>query len=93
MSDWQVTADASKVSPHDFARSLGIRIRTPEEKAAEWRAKCERYADMIEDGGEYAVPPPCLRDARAIVEERRADAANERALRFLVNKEKQHEAQ
>ena len=84
--DTLVTADASQVSPRDFAQSLGLRILTPEQKAAEWRATCERYADAIERGNEWVVPPPCLRDAQAIVEERRADRDNERAIRFLMNR-------
>jgi hypothetical protein len=54
----------------EFARSLGLNIRTPEQKAAEWRAECERFADYIEAGKEWAVPPPYLWDARRIVEER-----------------------
>jgi hypothetical protein len=65
-----ITADARKVSPRDFAKSLGLRILTKEEKAAEWRAMCERFADLIEAGGEWGVPPPYLRDAMKIVEER-----------------------
>jgi hypothetical protein len=73
--DFLITAPANKVSGADFARSLGLNIRTKEQKAAEWQADCERYADMIERGGEWAVPPPCLWDARRIVQERakRAD--------------------
>lgn len=68
-----ITADARTTSPADFARSLGLRIRTPEQKAAEWRATCERYATSIENGFEALVPPPCLADARAIVAERAAN--------------------
>lgn len=75
--DRLILADAATVHPHDFARSLGLRIRTPEQKAAEWRQMCERYADAIENGFEALVPPPCLRDALAIVAERRAARAAE----------------
>lgn len=65
-----LTADASRTSGADFARSLGLRIRTKEQKAADWRADCERYADMIENGNEWGVPPPYLADARRIAEQR-----------------------
>ena len=60
-----IAADASQVSGADFARSLGIRVRTPAEREAEWRAEIEKFADMIERGNEWAVPCPCLADARA----------------------------
>jgi hypothetical protein len=53
-----------------FTRAFGHPPRTKAQIAAEWRAKCERYATSIENGFEALVPPPCLRDARKIVEER-----------------------
>jgi hypothetical protein len=66
-----IIANASKITPHDFARSIGIQIRTNEQKAADWQAEIEKYADAIEAGLEVLVPPPCLADARRIVEGRR----------------------
>jgi hypothetical protein len=42
-----ITADASQVSGADFARSLGLNIRTPEQKLAEWEAGVARYVAMI----------------------------------------------
>lgn len=72
MTDFLATAEASKVSGVDFARSLGLRIQTPEQKAADWQANCERYADAVERCNEALVPPPYLRDARRIVAERAA---------------------
>lgn len=62
-----ITADADKVSGAEFARSVGLRIRTKDERLAEWQEKIERYADMIEAGGGWSIPPPCLDAARALV--------------------------
>jgi hypothetical protein len=45
-----IIADASQDSPQDFARSLGLRIRTPEQKLAEWNAGVERYVELILSG-------------------------------------------
>lgn len=60
-----------EVSGREFyTRVFGHPPRTREQIEAEWNADCNRYADMIEDGGEWAVPPPCLADARRIVAER-----------------------
>jgi hypothetical protein len=53
-----------------FTRAFGHPPRTKEQIEAEWRERCERYATSIENGFEALVPPPCLRDARKIVEER-----------------------
>jgi hypothetical protein len=47
-----IIADATQVSPQDFARSLGLNIRTPEEKLAEWNAGVERYMELILSGVE-----------------------------------------
>lgn len=62
-----------------YARIFGHPPRTKEQKAAQWQARCEKYADMIERGGEWAVPPPCLRDARRIVQERAEQQLTETA--------------
>lgn len=53
--------------------AFGHYPRTKADREAEWRKECERFADMIEAGNEWAVPPPCRRDARAIVAERAAE--------------------
>jgi hypothetical protein len=53
VSDFLITADASKVSAADFARSLGLRIRTPEQKRADWDAKVEWYVGRILSGCEF----------------------------------------
>lgn len=60
-----------EVSDREFyTRAFGHPPRTKEQIAAEWRAKCEKAADAIENGLEGLVSPPLLRDARRIVEER-----------------------
>ena len=53
-----------------FTAIFGRPPRTKAGREADWRADCERYADMIENGAEWGVPPPYLYDARKIVEER-----------------------
>jgi hypothetical protein len=45
-----IIADASQVSPQDFARALGLNIRTPEQKLAEWNAGVQRYVELILSG-------------------------------------------
>jgi hypothetical protein len=45
-----VIADARTTSGADFARSLGLRIRTKEEKLADWEAGVERYIQLIRKG-------------------------------------------
>jgi hypothetical protein len=45
-----IIADASQVSPQDFARALGLNIRTPEQKLAEWNAGVLRYVELILSG-------------------------------------------
>jgi hypothetical protein len=52
MTDRAIIADADKMSPQDFARSLGLRIRTKAEKEAEWNAGVERYVGLILSGVE-----------------------------------------
>lgn len=82
MTDKLITADASKVSGAAFARSLGLNIRTKAEREAEWRADCERYANFIETGDDWAVPPPYLAAARKIAAERGFQAAVDKALKL-----------
>lgn len=82
--DYVIAVPARDMTGAEFARSLGLNIRTPEQKAAEWRAECERFADYIEAGKDGAVPPPYLWDARRIVEERALSRKVEAELRFTI---------
>jgi hypothetical protein len=50
-----------------FARVFGRAPRTRTEREAEWNADCERYADMIEAGGSWAVPPPYLSECHRLI--------------------------
>jgi hypothetical protein len=50
MPDRAVIADASQVSGAEFARSLGLRIRTKEQKLADWEAGVEKYVQLIRKG-------------------------------------------
>jgi hypothetical protein len=50
-----------------YERAFGHAPRTKAERLREWQADIERYADMIETGNEWGVPPPCLHDARLLV--------------------------
>jgi hypothetical protein len=60
-----------EVSDREFyTRLFGHPPRTKAEREAEWNAECERFADWIETGDDWAVPPPCLADARRIAAER-----------------------
>jgi hypothetical protein len=52
INELPICADASQVSPQDFARSFGLNIRTPEQKLAEWNAGVERYVELILSGCE-----------------------------------------
>lgn len=71
MTDRLTIANASKVSGAEFYTAVtGRQLRTKQQREAEWLADCERYADMIERGGGWAVPPPCREAARRIVAER-----------------------
>jgi hypothetical protein len=49
-----VIADASQVSAADFARSLGLRIRSAEQKQADWNAKVDWYVERILAGCEFS---------------------------------------
>jgi hypothetical protein len=48
------TATADQVSGADFARSLGLNIRTKEQKLAEWNTEVERYVALILKGAELS---------------------------------------
>jgi hypothetical protein len=61
----------SEVSDREFyTRIFGHPPRTKEEIAADWQAACEKYADLIENGGGWSIPRPYLHDARRIAAER-----------------------
>lgn len=54
-----ITAPADQVSGADFARSLGLNIRTKDQKLADWNAGVDRYVQLILKGGnpsEYGNP-------------------------------------
>jgi hypothetical protein len=74
--DRLITADASKVSGADFARSLGLNIRTPEQKKADWDALVENYVRlMIEKGCEFSeYGNPAVREAKELIALRDADS-------------------
>jgi hypothetical protein len=68
-------ADASKVSGADFARSLGLRIRTPAEKRAEWDAKIEWYIERILSGCDFSsYGNPAVAEAMKRIALREGDA-------------------
>ena len=70
-----VIADASKVSPADFARSLGMRVRTPEQKQAEWDAGVERYVQLILRGRTFdPFGNPAVAEAMKRIALREGDA-------------------
>jgi len=48
-----VIADARTTSATDFARSLGLRVRTAEQKQAEWDALVNWYIERILSGCEF----------------------------------------
>jgi hypothetical protein len=69
-----IIADASKVSGAEFARSLGLNIRTQAEKRAEWTAKVERYVALILKGCELSeYGNPAVREAKELIALRDAD--------------------
>jgi hypothetical protein len=62
------TADPNKISGADFFAAVTGRPRqTPEQRQAEYRADIERYIAMIENGDEWAVPPPYLYECRRVM--------------------------
>jgi hypothetical protein len=70
-----IIADASKVSPQDFARGLGLRIRTPEQKLAEWNAQVQWYIDRILNGCEFSpYGNPAVGEAMRLIALREGDA-------------------
>jgi hypothetical protein len=59
MTDRLITADARTTSGADFARSLGLNIRSREQKQAEWDARVAWYVERILAGcnfSEYGNP-------------------------------------
>ena len=73
-----IIADAAKVSGADFARSLGLHIRTPEQKRAEWDATVQRYVELILSGcqvSEYGNP--AVREAKELIALRDADVSGD----------------
>jgi hypothetical protein len=54
MTDRLTIADARTTNGADFARSLDLRIRTPEQKQAEWDAQVSWYIERILSGCEFS---------------------------------------
>jgi hypothetical protein len=70
-----VIADASQVSAADFARSLGPRVRSAEQKQAEWDAKIEWYIERILSGCEFdTYGNNAVREALRLIALREGDA-------------------
>jgi hypothetical protein len=75
MTDRLTIADASKVSASDFARSLGLNIRTPEQKQAEWDAQVSWYIERILSGCEFdTYGNNAVREALRLIALREGDA-------------------
>jgi hypothetical protein len=73
--DKLLTADASTTSGADFARSLGLNIRTPEQKQAEWDAQIEWYIERILSGCEFdTYGNNAVREALRLIALREGDA-------------------
>jgi hypothetical protein len=89
MTDRYIIADASKVSGAEFARSLGLRIRTPAEKQAEWDARVHRYVELILSGCELSeYGNPAVREAKELIALRDADSMTGDPLGHLEPKRK-----
>jgi hypothetical protein len=70
-----VIADASKVSAADFARSIGIRVRTAEQKQAEWDEQVRWYIERILSGCEFSeFGNPAVAEAMKRIALREGDA-------------------
>jgi hypothetical protein len=70
-----VIADASKVSAADFARSLGLRVRTAEQKQAEWDALVSWYIERNLSGCEFdTYGNSAVREALRLIALREGDA-------------------
>jgi hypothetical protein len=70
-----VIADASQISAAEFARSLGLRVRSAEQKQAEWDAEVERYVKMILSGREFSeYGNNAVREALRLIALREGDA-------------------
>jgi hypothetical protein len=70
-----VIADASKVSAADFARSLGLRVQSAEQKQAEWDAQVRWYVERILSGCEFdTYGNNAVREAMQIIALREGDA-------------------
>jgi hypothetical protein len=75
MTDRLITADAGKVSGAEFARSLGMRVRTAEQKQDEWDAKIEWYIERILSGCEFSeFGNPAVTEAFRLIALREGDA-------------------
>jgi hypothetical protein len=75
MTDRLTIADARTTSGADFALSLGLRIRSAEQKQAEWNAKVEWYIERILAGCTFSeYGNPAVRQAKELIALRDADS-------------------
>jgi hypothetical protein len=75
VTDKLLTADARTTSAADFARSIGLNIRTPEQKQAEWDAQVSRYVERILSGCEFSpFGNPAVAEAMKRIALREGDA-------------------
>lgn len=87
MTDRIYTADARTTSAADFARSLGLRVRTAEQKQAEWGAAVERYVQLILKGcdfQEYGFPAVAEAKRRIALREGDAEPTSDPLLKRRV---------
>ena len=66
-----------------YSRIFGHAPRTKAEREAQYRADVERYVGFIDNGNEWAVPPPYLAECRRIIALREAAECGPDPLRSL----------
>jgi hypothetical protein len=75
MRDRLTMADARTTSAADFARSLGLRVQSAEQKQAEWDARVEWYIERILSGCEFdTYGNNAVREALRLIALREGDA-------------------
>jgi hypothetical protein len=75
VTDRLITANARTTSGADFARPLGLRIRSAEQKQAEWDAQVQWYVERILAGCEFSeFGNPAVRQAKELIALRDAEA-------------------
>jgi hypothetical protein len=75
VTDKLLTADARTTSAADFARSIGMRVRTKEQKLADWNNEVERYVQLILIGRTFdPFGNPAVAEAMRLIALREGDA-------------------